>query len=128
MADVFEHIRIDDQADVLLITVLLRRVTEYELARSMEQELMDAVKQNSATKVIVDLGHVELMSSVGYLPYVGLRAYVKDTGGRLVLCNLSQVVREMFDMARLLINRSSPKAPFEYADSVEVALEMLTQG
>ncbi|MDG2383259.1 MAG: STAS domain-containing protein [Pirellulaceae bacterium] len=127
MADAFEHIRVDEQAGVLLLTVLLERVTEYDLARSMEQELMDAVKQRAAIKVIVDLGKVEMMSSVGYLPYVGLRAHVKDAGGRLVLCNLSQVIREMFDMARLLINRNSPKAPFEYADSVDEALQMLTQ-
>lgn len=127
MAENFEHIQVSKQGEVLVLNVLLEEVTKYEVAQAMEHELTNAVDQNPAKAVLVDLGNVEFMSSVGYLPYVGVRSHVHDAGGRLILCNLSEIIREMFDSARLLINRKSPKAPFEYADSVEAGLQMVTE-
>ena len=58
--------------------------------------------------------------------YEHLRSRVRESGGRVVLCNLSDVLKEMFETTRLLINPRSPKSLFEYANTLEDALEMLS--
>jgi anti-anti-sigma factor len=71
------------------------------------------------------MGKVVYMSSVGYGPLISLRGYLRETGGRLVLCQLSPVVKEMFETTRLLINPQSPKSLFEFAESLDKAVAML---
>ncbi len=114
-----------EQQDVLILEVQLSKITQYEAAQSMERALIEAAQASHATKVIVDLDKVEFMSSVGYMPFIGLRKSVHEAGGRLVLCNLNEMIKEMFDTTRLLINPSSPNAPFEYAESPDGALRLL---
>jgi anti-anti-sigma regulatory factor len=74
----------------------------------------------------VDLSQLEYMSSVGYGPFISLRAAILDAGGQLVLCGLSKVIKEMFETTRLLINPRSPGSLFEVADTVPSAVARLS--
>ena len=111
--------------DVLILTLELNRLSSYELAEATGRELIEAVQGRQAPKVVVDLGNVEYMSSVGYGPLITFRARVRDLGGRLVLSRLSPVVKEMFETTRLLINPQSPKSLFEFTDTLEDAVASL---
>ena len=114
-----------DDGDVQVLTLELNRLSSYELAEAAGRELIEAVQGRQAPKVVVDLGNVEYMSSVGYGPLITFRARVRDLGGRLVLSRLSPVVKEMFEATRLLINPHSPKSLFEFTDTLEDAVALL---
>jgi anti-anti-sigma factor len=126
MANSYRYISTRCDRDVLILTIELPRVNEYAMAEAVGKELIDAAHAQRATKVVVDLGQLQYMSSVGYGPLISLRSRVRENGGRLVLCNLSEVVHEMFDATRLLINPRSPKSLFEFTDTVESAMALLT--
>jgi anti-anti-sigma regulatory factor len=68
------------------------------------------------------------MSSVGYGPLISLRGRIREAGGRLILCNLTGVVKEMFEATRLLINPNSPKSLFEFTDTLDQAVAALMSG
>ena len=124
MTSSFEHISKREAGDVLILTIGLSRVASYELAEAMGRELLAAVQDRPAPQVAVDMSRVEYMSSVGYGPLITLRGRVRDAGGRVILCGLSGVVKEMFEATRLLINPHSPKSLFEFTDTVDGAIAM----
>lgn len=124
MTSSFRHISTREDSGVLILTIELKRLSSYELAEAVGRELIDAVQGMQSPKVVVDLGRLEYMSSVGYGPLISLRARVRDAGGRLILCQLSAVVKEMFETTRLLINPQSSKSLFEFTDTLESAIAL----
>jgi anti-anti-sigma factor len=124
MSEPLDLVTVHQVEEVVVLTIRLERVANYDLAQGMERELLAAVEGAPAPKVVVDLRHLVYMSSVGYGPFISLRVLVRDAGGRLVLCGLSPVLKEMFDATRLLINPRSPKSLFEFADSLEGAIAL----
>jgi anti-anti-sigma factor len=125
MSTAFRYLSTRDDGDVLILTLELNRLSSYEQSEIMGRELIEAVQARQAPKVVIDLGKVEYMSSVGYGPLITLRARVRDLGGQLVLSRLSPVVKEMFEATRLLINPQSPKSLFEFTDTLEDAVASL---
>ena len=124
MTSSFRHISARESSGVLILTIELQRVGSYELAEAMGRELIDAIQGKPSPKVVVDLGKLVYMSSVGYGPLISLRGRVREAGGRLILCGLAGVVKEMFELTRLLINPQSPKSLFEFADTLENAIAL----
>ena len=105
-----------------LITVK-GRVDSVEAARLAQA--LESASRRGKHKIVVDMGEVEYMSSVGYGPLITFRARVRDLGGRLVLCRLTPVVKEMFETTRLLINPQSPKSLFEFTGTLEEATALV---
>ena len=127
MSDSYELISTTEENTVLVLTLAVDSIRDYDRSNALEKELVSAVANADSKDVIVDFGSLAFMSSVGYLPFVGLRSTIERCGGRLVLCNQSPMIRELFDSTRLLINSRSPKAPFNYADSLAEAHTLLAE-
>ncbi len=122
MPATFKHISVREDRGVLILTIELARISTYEQAETMGRELLAAVEGRPAPQVVVDLSKLTYMSSVGYGPLITLRSRVRADGGRLILCGLSGVVKEVFEATRLLINPNSPKSLFEFTDTVDQAI------
>ncbi len=70
--------------------------------------------------VIVDLGKIELMSSVGLGMLISALTTVKNAGGRMVLANITRI-QNLIAITRL-------NTVFESYDSVEQAVESFNKG
>jgi len=127
MSGNFRHILVREDRGILILTIEIARISSYELAEAMGRELLAAVEGRAAPRVVVDLGKLTYMSSVGYGPLITLRSRVRADGGRVILCGLSGVVKEVFEATRLLINPSSPKSLFEFTETVDEAVAALEQ-
>jgi anti-anti-sigma factor len=97
------HVKARTELGVLVLTIMEKQLTGEDLCVAILDELLEAVQQR-ASKVIVDFHHVEYVSSVAFRILLGLRRRVEETEGRLVLCNLSPLVAEVFKATRLLID------------------------
>src|SRR5262245_8815860 len=126
MPDSYEYIATSHHLGVLVVMLQIANVREYDVSKAIERELIQAAENDPSKDVIVDFERMEYMSSVGYLPFVGLQASVHTRGGRVVFCNQAANIKEMFAATRLLINPRSPKAPFQYAETLAEALALLT--
>lgn len=126
MSGTFRHISAREDRGVLILTLDVERISSYEVAEAMGRELIDAVREKTAPKVVVDMSKLSYMSSVGYGPLITLRSRVRAEGGRIILCGLSGVVKDVFEATRLLINPHSPKSLFEFTDTLDQAIGLLT--
>jgi anti-anti-sigma factor len=92
------------------------------MAQSLVDETQAAVSHADAKKVVLDLEHVEYLTSANFRPLLALRKKLKEVGGRMVLCNLSPVVVEIFQTTRLI---GSASAFFEVEPDVDAAIASL---
>jgi anti-sigma B factor antagonist len=120
----YSHVTTRTESGVLILTITEKQLTGEVLCDAIREELLDAVQQK-AGKVIVDFHNVDYVSSVAFRALLSLRRRVHDTEGRLVLCNLSPLVAEVFKVTRLLINSKSSPSMFDERPTIADAIAAL---
>ena len=53
------------------------------------------------TTIIIDLGELSYISSIGLRSFVAIAKKLKDRGGALRVCRLTGLVRQVFEITRL---------------------------
>ena len=79
-------------------------------------------------KVVIDLEHVQYLTSANFRPFLALRKHFQEKGGEMVLCNLSPPVLEIFQVTRLLGASGSATVIFEAQPDVPAAVAFLLRG
>jgi anti-anti-sigma factor len=124
----YRHLRARTEQGVLVVTIIESNVHGDALAERLRAEVLEAVANAGATKVVMDLQFMKFISSAGFRPFLSLRRKLQEEGGRLVLCNLSGAVAEAFQITRLVSTSRSTGAAFEVQPNVAAAVASLVQG
>jgi anti-anti-sigma factor len=123
MSGAYRHITVHLEDDVLVITVDLEQVKDYIVAEELRYELVHAVRRIKTPNIVVDLSKMKFMTSLACLAFIGLKTNVREQGGRLVLCNMTEMIRKVFNAKRLLTpSQHTGNVAFEAADSLTAAL------
>jgi anti-anti-sigma factor len=61
----------------------------------------DSCVSEGPTSLIVDLGDLSYVSSMGLRSFVAIAQKLKNKGGELRICRLSGLVRQVFEITRL---------------------------
>jgi anti-anti-sigma regulatory factor len=77
---------------------------------------------------VLDFQGVTYLSSVAFRPLLSLHRKLKERGGRLVLCGMSERVAEVFYVTRLVSAAGTPAAPFDLQADVPAAVASLYRG
>ncbi len=107
----YEHISADHVQDVLILTIESTEICQPEVAEALRRECQ-RVPGGGRRHVIVDMRGVEFISTVGYGPLINLHQQVAAGGGKLVLCDLSNFVRDVFTTSHMLIDSQRRGAMF----------------
>jgi anti-anti-sigma factor len=118
----YRHLTCSTQQGVLVVVLTATQMTGDQLADEMRQELIAAVADNNAARVVLDFQNVKYLGSAGFRPLLSLYRKLRDAGGRMVFCNLSPEVAEVFLITRLITTSRSSTAPFEQAPDLATAL------
>jgi anti-anti-sigma factor len=121
----FRHLRSTTEGDVLVLSIIDSQLQDEQVAANLLQELLQQVDQHAARKVVVDFQRLKYMSSVAFRPFLTLRRTLREAGGRLVICSLSNAVGDIFYTTRLISDAGSMAAPFEMAPDVTTAVARL---
>jgi anti-anti-sigma factor len=63
---------------------------------------LDALVSTPQSRLVVDFGHLEYMSSAGFRVLLVAAKRAEEVGSSLVLCGLSAKVRQLFDLGGFL--------------------------
>ena len=113
------------QDDVLVITILAKQIRDPKTSCALRDEILALVGSAEMSGLVIDLQRVTFIGSIGLLAFLGVRRHLE--AGRIVLCNLADPIRRMFEVCRLVAVDSSMTAPFEVADSLKAALAGLSE-
>jgi len=108
---------------VLVITIMLEEIRDTSEAHACRDTMVALVDSTHATAVIIDLGCVTFLGSVGLVALLGVRR--RMGGGRIILCNASAAVAEMLAVCRLIPKSESESGPFEYTRTLSSAHDKL---
>ena len=107
----------------LVVTVLATQLREAQIAYKLRDDVIALIGKSQPPGVVLDLSKVSFIGSVGFLAFLGVRRHLQ--GGRIVLCNLSAPIRDMFGACRLIATDATTVAPFETANTAADALALL---
>jgi anti-anti-sigma factor len=113
---------IQAQERVTQATVLVERIHDASTANQIKDEVLRALTDNPTPNLILDLGRVKFVSSVGFLAFMGIRRQAHLE--RVVLTHVDPNVREIFALCRLLPSEQYPSAPFDEAPTPADALAL----
>ena len=108
---------------VLVVTVVSPQIRDAGVAYGLRDEIIGLLESSQSQDLVIDLRNVEFIGSIGFLAFLGVRRHLD--GRRIVLCNLSQAVRETFTICKLIPTDETMVAPFETATTLEAALARL---
>jgi anti-sigma B factor antagonist len=120
-----QHLKARLQDSILVLTLTDRQLQDERVAQELVQELSAVVEHYRSRQVIVDLENIRYISSVAFRPLLSLRRRLVELKGRLILCNLSPVVGDVFYTTRLVSPTGSFHAPFEMEKDVASAINAL---
>jgi len=90
------------QGDVLFVRLLGSRIElEEEAARSLRDLFSRLVEETDRQKVVLDLGNVHFLTSTVVETLLALHRQLQALGRRLVVCNLTPPVAEVFTVLQL---------------------------
>jgi anti-sigma B factor antagonist len=96
------------------VVLLVAGRMDAESAPQFEQQCRDCVAEG-LTGLVVDLGQLTYVSSMGLRSFVSIAKTLQDKGGALRICRLSGLVKQVFEITGLL-------RVFPVYESVEAAL------
>ena len=107
-------------AGVLVVTITEPHIRTAETSHSVRDQLVEVVTSENAENVVLDLGQVTFVGSLGLLGFLALRR----TAGvnEIVVCRLSPSLKSMFLTCRLISEKKGREAPFGFAETVAEAL------
>jgi len=85
----------EERRETILIMAPVGRV-DSNTSNAFEASVLGHAQES---RLLVDLGGVEYISSAGLRVFLMLARKVKEAGGRLVLCGMGASVRQVFDLA-----------------------------
>jgi anti-anti-sigma factor len=121
------HMRAKNEQGVLVLTITDPNVREYEAVKELGQELHDAVIRSRVRKVALDFALVRFTSSVAFWPVIFLNRKLREMGGRVILCNMTPMIKQVFEQTRLLVDSRSPTGLFEYAPDLATVIARLNR-
>ncbi len=117
----------------VICPVVVVKVTEAQirgdtLSDALRDEFLAVATQTQAVYVVLDFQAVTFLVSTGIRPLLSLNRYLHTRGGRLVLCNLNDNIRELFEQTRLISTVGSTHVVFEVQPDVPSAVAALYRG
>ncbi len=112
--------------EILIVQVTVPEIRTPEDSQGLRDELVGYATQSGKIRMVIDLGMVQFIGSAGLLGFLSLRRQVStDARGEIVLCCVSDNLRAMLEVCRLIPEQPGMPAAFQVAASREAALDQL---
>ena len=93
VADAFKHLRLGTVGDVVRVEITSKEIQGPDLAKEFIAELNAAVDCDGSGPILVDLGRLRYLSSMGYSALFKMVKTAKERGRPIRFCNMHEDVR-----------------------------------
>jgi anti-anti-sigma factor len=119
------HLTRATREGVLVLTIRAAQLQGDRLLTALRHDLEQAIGWGEAGDVVLDLRHVQSLSSAALRPLLSLRRDLEERGRRLVLCELSPAVTGVFRAVRVIGGSRASAAVFEVQPDLDAAVTHL---
>ena len=122
----YQHLQQRMEGNVLILTMTAPELSNDDASDALRKEMVEAAATSGARCAVVDLSQVSYIASPGIRALLGFRRHFVEAGGRLILCQLNDMIRDVLNTARLIgATGSSPPVLFETAPDVAAGIAHL---
>ncbi|MCS7014614.1 MAG: STAS domain-containing protein [Gemmatales bacterium] len=122
----YEHLRWVKRDKVLILEIVTAQLHGDLIEQKLCDELLAIWQQAQTTHAVLDLAAVQYLTSPVLRAFIALRRSVRNSGGRVILCNVqSENVLRILTTTRFITTNGSPVRLFEFASDLETALTQL---
>ena len=95
------RLAVSEVGDVSVVRFVDRRILDAANIEGLGDELFELVEKDNRKRMLLNFTDVEFLSSAALNKLIILDKKIKSHGGRLVLCDLRQEIKEVFAITRL---------------------------
>ena len=95
------RLEVENIGDVTVVNFVDKKILEEQNIQNIGEQLFALVEQDGLTKLLLNFGNVEYLSSAALGKLITLNKKVKDAGGKLILCEITPQIYEVFEITRL---------------------------
>ncbi|HSV95579.1 MAG TPA: STAS domain-containing protein [Spirochaetota bacterium] len=85
-----------------VIVIYLHGKLDVHVSADVEKEINRIIEQEAQSSLLLNLGQVEYMSSSGLRIFVSTMRALKESKRKLVLCNMNNSVKKIFEVVELM--------------------------
>jgi anti-anti-sigma factor len=113
------------QCQAIVLAINETQLQGDPISEQLRADLLSALERSGARNVVLDFQKINFVSSVAFRPLLSLHRRLKEQGGRLILCGMSERVAEVFQVTRLVSTTGASAAPFELQKDIPAAIASL---
>src|SRR4051812_24320679 len=106
--------------DVLIVTIAIEQIRDPQTAYALRDEIISLLDSSKAKNLVLDTAKLTFIGSIGFLAFLALRRHLPN--GRIVFINMSEQIKKMFAVSRLIPVEANASAPFDVEPTLEAAL------
>lgn len=110
---------------VLTLVLNEARIATDETADKVRDKLLDMAEEIDARYIALDMSQVDFLSSAGLRPFIAVNKQLTGRGGRLFVCNVQPMVREVLELTRLVTGKGASPVQFYAADDIPSAVKRI---
>jgi len=95
------RLEVEDIGDVTVVNFVDRKILDEQNIQKIGEDLFGLVDDQGRTKILLNFGNVEYLSSAALGKFITLNKKVQTAGGKLILCNIDAQIYEVFQITRL---------------------------
>jgi anti-sigma B factor antagonist len=95
------RLEVETIGDVTVVNFVDKKILDEQNIQNIGEQLFSLVEQDGLTRLLLNFGNVEYLSSAALGKLITLNKKVKDATGKLILCNISPQIFEVFEITRL---------------------------
>jgi anti-sigma B factor antagonist len=95
------RLEVETIGDVTVVNFVDKKILDEQNIQNIGEQLFGLVEQDGLSRLLLNFGNVEYLSSAALGKLITLNKKVKDASGKLILCNISPQIFEVFEITRL---------------------------
>jgi anti-sigma B factor antagonist len=95
------RLEVEDIGDVTVVNFVDRKILDEQNIQVIGDQLFALVDVKGLRKVLLNFSNVEYLSSAALGKLITMNKKLKEAKGKLILCNISPVIMEVFEITKL---------------------------
>ena len=95
------RLEVEDSGDVSVVHFVDKKILDEQNIQMIGDDLFRLVDELGRRKILLNFGNVEFLSSAALGKLITMNRKVQAVRGKLILCNISKEIREVFEITKL---------------------------
>lgn len=96
-----QRLEVEDIGDVTVVNFTDKKILDEQNIAVIGDQLFRLVDELGRTKLLLNFGNVEYLSSAALGKLITLNRKVNQAGGKLILCSIAPQIYEVFEITKL---------------------------